>query len=100
MSAIQHIVLLQFKPDVSEEKISDLFSQLADLKERIPGIASFAGGPYSSHEGLNQGYTHGFSMEFETAAARDTYLPHPEHERVKNAILPCIDSVIAFDFEL
>ena len=100
MPAIQHIVLLKFKPDVSADTISELFSQLKELKQLIPGIRSFAGGPYSSEEGLNQGYTHGFSMEFESAEARDSYLPHPEHERVKAAILPCIESVIAFDFEL
>jgi hypothetical protein len=39
-------------------------------------------------------------MSFESLAARDSYLPHPEHEAVKNAILPCIDGVAAFDFEI
>lgn len=100
MAVIQHMVLLKFKPETTEEKIADLFSQLSELKELIPGIRSFAGGPYSSDEGLNKGFTHGFSMEFDSANARDAYLPHPEHERVKSAIMPCIDDVIAFDFEL
>jgi hypothetical protein len=39
-------------------------------------------------------------MTFQSAAARDAYLPHPAHEEVKQAILPCIDEVIAFDFEV
>jgi len=52
-----------------------------------------------SDEGLNQGYTHGFLMTFESIAARNAYLPHPEHERVKAELLLYIDSVIAFDFE-
>ncbi len=38
-------------------------------------------------------------MTFENVAARDRYLPHPEHERVKDELLKCIDSVLAFDFE-
>ena len=38
-------------------------------------------------------------MTFESVDARDTYLPHPEHEVVKAALLQCIDSVLAFDFE-
>ena len=99
MPAVQHMVLLKFKPGVSSKTIDNLFAQLAELQSPIPGIRRFVGGPYSSHEGLNQGFTHGFLMEFEDAAARDFYLPHPEHERVKAAIIPCIDDVIAFDFE-
>lgn len=100
MPAIQHIVLLQFKSDTPDETIADLFCQLEELKSLIPGISHFSGGPYSSHEGMNQGYNHGFVMTFDTAEARDTYLPHPEHERVKQAIIPCLDGFVAFDYEL
>ena len=99
MPSIQHIVLLKFKSEVTEETIADLFCQLEQLKDIILGIMHFSGGPYSSHEGLNQGYTHGFSMTFETAEARDVYLPHDEHERVKSQILPNIETVVAFDYE-
>jgi hypothetical protein len=99
MPQIQHMVLLKIKPEVTPEKITELFSQLAELQQLIPGITYFSGGPYSSSEGLNQGYTHGFLMTFESVDARDAYLPHPEHERVKATLLPCIDGVIAFDFE-
>lgn len=96
---IQHMVLVKFKDDVEPPQIDELFQQLAGLQQKIPGMTHFSGGPYASHEGLNQGYTHGFLMTFESAEARDNYLPHPEHERVKAAILPCVDAVVAFDFE-
>lgn len=100
MPQIQHLVLFKFKPEVTSEKINSLFGLLAQLQHLISGITYFAGGQYFSPEGLNQGYTHGFVMTFESVDARDAYLPHPEHARVKEALLPCIDSVIAFDFEL
>ena len=96
---IQHIVLLKFKPAVSEETIAGLFAQLAQLQPMIPGMTSFSGGPYTSDEGLNQGYTHGFIMTFIDAEARNHYLPHPEHQRVKTAILPAVEDVLAFDFQ-
>ncbi len=99
MAAVQHMVLVKFKPDVKEETISGIYRQLAELQSLIPGIREFNGGPYFSPEGLHQGYTHGFSITFDSPQARDAYLPHPEHERVKNAILPHIDAVVAFDFE-
>lgn len=100
MPQVQHMVLLQMKPDVTAEKIVELFNLLAGLQQSIPGITYFAGGPYSSPEGLNQGYTHGFLMTFESIEARNKYLPHPEHERVKAELLQCIDNAIAFDFEV
>lgn len=97
---IQHIVLFKFKPEVSPDQIDHIFTNLAELKDLVPGIISFNGGPYSSPEGLNQGYTHGLIITFETAAHRDAYLPHPEHERVKAIILNYLDDVIAFDFNI
>lgn len=100
MPQIQHLVLFKIKPEVTTEKITELFKLLAQLQHLIGGITYFAGGQYSSLEGLNQGYTHGFVMTFESIDARDVYLPHPEHERVKAALLPCIDGVVAFDFEV
>ena len=99
MPAVQHMVLLKFKSDTPTTKIDQIFADLAELQSLIPGITKFVGGPYASGEGMNQGFTHGFLMEFTTPSARDVYLPHPEHERVKATIIPCIDDVIAFDFE-
>ncbi len=99
MPQSQHPVLFKIKPEVTTEQITSLFRLLAQLQHLIGGITYFAGGQYSSSEGLNQGYTHGFMMTFESVDARDAYLPHPEHERVKAVLKPCIDSVIAFDFE-
>ena len=98
----KHIVLLKLKPDTTPEQADALGKELAGLKDKIPGILDFAWGPYASDEGLNQGYTHGFIMTFDSAASRDAYLPHPEHEKVKDKVLERItglQDVIAFDFE-
>lgn len=100
MPKIQHMVLLKFKESVAQSEIDDLFTQLEELKDLIGGILHFSGGAYSSPEGMNKGFTHGFLMTFESAEARDIYLPHAEHERVKSAVLPLVDDAIAFDFEL
>jgi hypothetical protein len=100
MPAVQHLVLLKFKPDVAQRTIDSIFSELEELQDLIGGITYFAAGPYSSHEGRNQGFTHAFIMTFASVEARDNYLPHPEHVRVRDTIIPNIDSVIAFDFEV
>jgi hypothetical protein len=95
---VHHMVLLRFKPAATAAVVDQLFAALADLKKTIPGIVHFAGGPYSSPEGFNQGFTHGFLMTFTDPAARDAYLVDPEHEKVKQTFLPLVDNVVAFDF--
>jgi hypothetical protein len=100
---IHHLVVLKLKASTKPAQVAKMFSELAGLKKKVPGLLTFTGGPYSSPEGLNQGFTHGFVMAFEDAAARDAYLTHPEHEKVKARILPTLEGglsgVIAFDFE-
>ena len=54
------MVLLKIRSDVPAEQVDAVFSALADLGDRVPGILSFSGGPYSSDEGLQGGFTHGF----------------------------------------
>ncbi len=100
---IHHLVLFRVRPDVERAAVEAVFRDLARLKDEIPGITSFAGGPYASPEGLNRGYDWGFCMTFDSAAARDAYLPHPAHEVVKDKVLAILDGgldgVVAFDFE-
>lgn len=96
---IQHMVLLKFRPGTSDAQIAEALQHLRDMRTRIPGITHLGLGAYSSPEGLNDGYTHGLLVTFDSAAARDAYLPHPEHERVKELVLPVIERVVAFDFE-
>jgi hypothetical protein len=39
-------------------------------------------------------------MTFTDSGARDAYLPHPEHERVKALLMPAVESLLVFDFEV
>jgi hypothetical protein len=96
------MVLLRFRRDAAKQDIERVFAGIAAMKGKTPGLLTYAGGPYSSGEGLNKGFTHGFCMSFTDAKARDAYLVHPEHERVKKDVLALLDGgldgVVAFDF--
>ena len=100
---IHHLVLLKIRKNVQKPQVERVLAAIGELKKRIPGILSYAAGPYSSPEGLNRGFTHGFAMTFTDAKARDAYLPHPEHEQVKELVLAIleggVDGALAFDFE-
>ena len=100
MSKVKHIALIKFKDGTTEDAIKTLFENLLDITETIPGIEDYVSGPNCSPEGLTQGYTHGLIMTFQNAAARDAYLPHPEHERVKALIMPQVESLLVLDFEV
>jgi hypothetical protein len=100
---ITHMVLLKVRRDMPRPKVEAVFAAVGGLQQKIAGIRSYSWGPYSSPEGLHRGYTHGFCMTFTDSAARDAYLPHPEHEQVKAQVLEILDGgvngVLAFDYE-
>ena len=100
MAKVKHIGLVKFKEGTPDDQIQNVFDRILDITESIAGIEDYVSGPNSSPEGLNQGYTHAFIMTFTDAAARDAYLPHPEHERVKALIMPVVDSLLVVDFEV
>ncbi|HEX6925305.1 MAG TPA: Dabb family protein [Longimicrobiaceae bacterium] len=78
--SVRHIVVFRFREDATEEQIQQLTDAFRELKNKIPGIIAFEHGQNHSPEGKDQGFDHVYTITFESAAARDTYLPHPEHQ--------------------
>ena len=73
MPHVKHMAVVQFRSSVPQEEIDQCFEALEGMVGRIPGLLDFSGGPYDSDEGLNDGFTHGFIMTFESPEARDAY---------------------------
>lgn len=99
MPRVKHYGVFLFKDGVDASQIDECFELMNGMVGKIPGLLDFACGPYNSSEGLNDGFTHGFIMTFESPEARDAYLPHPVHERVKDVVVPRLERVIVFDFD-
>ncbi|MDF9795976.1 phosphate/sulfate permease [Catalinimonas alkaloidigena] len=78
---LRHVVVFKYKEDASDADIKKVTDAFRDLQNTIPGIVSFEHGINNSPEGKNMGFTHVYTLTFEDAAARDTYLPHPEHKK-------------------
>jgi hypothetical protein len=100
MAKYKYIALMKFKEGTSEEQIAQLFDELLNITEEIPGIEDYVSGAHSNPENLNHGYTHGLILTFSDQVARDGFLQHPEHERIKALINPHIESMLIFDFEV
>ena len=78
-SSLRHIVILKYKPHITADEIDRITTAFRALSETIPGINAFEYGVNNSPEGLDQGFTHVYLLTFDSPAARDAYLPHPDH---------------------
>ena len=100
---IRHVVLFKARKDASPQEIASAYAALSGLKETVPGILHFAIGPNASPEGMNRGYDHGFVVDFTGAAARDAYLPHPEHQKAAAALVAIceggVEGIVVSDHE-
>jgi hypothetical protein len=100
MDAVRHIVIFKFRPDATESQINQLTQEFLSLKNKIPGIVDIEYGVNNSPEGLNRGFTHIYLLTLENAAARDAYLPHPEHQKFGELVgqLGILDEVFVVDY--
>ena len=95
---LRHVVLLQFKDEVSIKAREQAVQNFLDLKGKIPEILNIEGGKNISDGGLSKGFTHCFVLTFEDESDRDIYLPHPEHMRVVEENKPLLDDLLVADF--
>jgi len=95
---VKHVVLFKFKEDVSENKIQELIDGYKALPGKIEVMKGFEWGTDMSIEGLSQGFTHCFISTFEDSAGRDAYVPHPEHQKYAQGLLPHLDKILVLDF--
>lgn len=84
---VRHVVVFKYTEDASEAEIQEITEAFRALKDKIPGIVSFEYGVNNSPEDLNQGFTHVYVVTFEDEAARDAYLPHPEHQKFVDMLM-------------
>ena len=97
---VRHIVIFKYKPGTTPEQIRQVTDAFRNLRKAIPGIIAFENGVNNSPEGKNLGFTHVYLMTFEDAAARDAYLPHPEHKKFGDLLgkLGVVADVFVVDF--
>jgi hypothetical protein len=94
---LRHIVLFRFHPHTTAAEVAQVEAAFADLAHTIAEVRSFAWGTNSSPEGLDQGYTHAYTLHFAHAAARDAYLVHPLHQAFGALVTPHLAGVLVLD---
>ncbi len=100
--AVKHVVVFKYRSTATPAQITEVTEAFKALKNKIPGIISFEYGVNNSPENLNKGFTHVYLLTFKDAAARDAYLPHPEHKKFGELLgrLGVLEEPFVVDFEV
>jgi hypothetical protein len=93
-----HVVSLKFKPEATAEQIKAIETAFAELKTKVPGIVTLAGGTDVSPEKKSKGFTHCFVLTFASDKDRDAYAVHPAHKAFGGMLGPIIADVMVIDF--
>jgi hypothetical protein len=95
---VRHVVLFRFKAEAKPEQIKAVEDGFRALPGKIPGVRYFEWGTDISPEKISDGFTHCFLVTFDTAKARDAYLPHPAHKAFAESLKPILDKVLVVDY--
>jgi len=95
---LRHVVLFSFKDDASYDDVDAIVTGFAALPSSIPGITAYEWGTNVSPEGLNDGFTHCFTLTFAQAEDRDAYLVHPAHQRFVEMLKPSLAKSLVLDY--
>lgn len=101
---IRHIVLIRFRPDVTETTIAGIFDDLRAIKDRLPGVLAITAGRSESPEQIERGYLHGFVADFADWKVLAAYQAHPDHQRVGAALVGGavggLEGILVFDLNV
>jgi hypothetical protein len=97
-ATLRHVVLFAFKDEASAEQVQAIVDGFRALPGAISGITAYEWGTNVSPEGLNDGFTHCFTLSFASAQDRDTYLDHPEHQRFVGTLGASLARSLVLDY--
>lgn len=78
---IRHCVFVRFREDIPTAERAAIHADLESLRAVIDGMGKVHFSANVSPEPFARGFTHGFTIDFRDAAARDAYLVHEAHQR-------------------
>ena len=97
---IRHLLFVKFKKGVLRSDIVRARSEFSEIQNKIDGISGFEWGENTSPEGYSDEFTHCIQIIFANEEARNRYLPHPDHEKLKSTLLPILEKIIVIDYAI
>ena len=102
---IRHCVFIRFKPEINQERITELFCEIDALKHHMEGVLDVhVGSNVSPEEGMDKGYSNGFIVDFDNAESRDIYLNDAQHRAVGAQLVEAavngVQGILVYDLEM
>ncbi|PLP57063.1 stress responsive protein [Mesorhizobium loti] len=101
---IRHCVFVKFRSDVPAAERSAIHADLSALRSVIDGMGAVHFNGNVSPEPFARGFTHGFTIDFSDASARDAYLVHEAHRQAGARLVAAIEGgtegLMVFDLEV
>ncbi|MFA6155785.1 Dabb family protein [Mesorhizobium sp.] len=88
---IRHCVFVKFRADVAAEERAAIHADLEALRKVIDGMDTVLFSANVSPEPFARGFSHGFTVDFRDASARDAYLVHEAHQRAGARLVAALD---------
>ena len=95
---VEHIVLFKWSEAATPAQINSAMDGLRTLKQSVPGIVDLTCGENFTLR--SQGFTHGLVVRFNDRTCLETYVPHPNHQKIVEAYInPIKAELLALDYE-
>ena len=95
----RHVVMFKFKDDAGADKVAAVVEAFKALPKKLPAIKSFEWGTNVSPEKLDNGFTHVFTLTFESKEALEKHYLHEQAHKDFGALLrPVLDKVMVLDY--
>ncbi len=93
---VEHIVLITWKEDVTNETRNQILAELLTLKDKILGIVSYhVGHNFSSR---SQGFDAAITSTFVDEKSLEAYSVHKEHVAIAQKLRTSTKNILALDF--
>jgi hypothetical protein len=99
MSSYRHIVIFKFKDGAPADKVRGVVEAFKALPGKLPAIKAFEWGTNVSPEGLDQGFTHIFTLTFASKEALEKqYLHEPAHQEFVALLPDILEKALVVDY--
>jgi len=95
---LKHIVLFTFKSTSSPDEVKNEAKTFAALYGKVPQVKKMEWGINMSPEHLDQGFTHCFTLTFNSEKDLADYQQNPDHKAFQAVLKPHMDKVFVVDY--
>lgn len=95
---LRHVVLFKFKDSSSLKDVQNVSETFAHLYGKVPEVKKFEWGINNSPEGLNEGFTHCFTLTFTSEKDLANYQLNSAHKEFQKVLKPHMEKVFVVDY--